>query len=86
VPPDTLLAATTSTYVETEDPDPPVWRDDHGSDTDTDTDTDTDIEQAGNGVAEGQRSAGRGAGLGSAAAGSPRTPATTVRRSWSGWP
>jgi hypothetical protein len=48
---DLIFFDTTSTYFETEDPDPPVWRDDTGRVVDTDTDTDTDTEQAVDGAA-----------------------------------
>src|SRR4051794_14580825 len=42
---DLIFFDTTSTYFETEDPDEPVWRDEHGRrvEGDTDDDTDTDV-------------------------------------------
>jgi hypothetical protein len=40
---DLIFFDTTSTYFETEDPDEPVWRDEHGRRVEVDTDTDTDV-------------------------------------------
>ena len=87
---DLIFFDTTSTYFETEQPDEPVWRDQHGRvlpeqpDADSGTDGRPD---GGRTAADGRRCVGRGGAGGVPHArqvqGLPRRPA---RRSWSGWP
>ena len=91
---DLIFFDTTSTYFETEQPDEPVWRDQHGRVVDADTDTTHRPRRRhrrrrrDGGEADGECAAGGRDGAGGVphATGSPRTPATTCPRSWSGWP
>ena len=90
---DLIFFDTTSTYFETEDADEPVWRDEHGRVVEPDADPAPtrrpDAEPGSTTTARltpGSRRRARRARPGSAAAASPRTPATTCPRSWSGWP
>ena len=87
---DLIFFDTTTTYFETEQPDEPVWRDQHGRvvhPTARTTPTAATAPTAGRTAPTVVlRRRARRCRRGSAPTGSRRTPATTCPRSWSAWP
>ena len=85
---DLIFFDTTSTYFETEQPDEPVWRDEHGTRRrhPTPTPHTTPPRAATAAMRAGAPAGATGAGGVPQPTGSPRTPATTCRRWWSAWP
>ena len=89
---DLIFFDTTSTYFETEQADEPVWRDAARPPPrrpPTEPDARTAAQTAsrdGDAGGRGQAPRARRRRPGSARTASPRTPATTCPRSWSGWP